>query len=169
MPLREQAGGKGYYSTERVCIDFKHRRDFLHSVSRNWTEVTWVAGASYLTRTQARKRFHDSSGDEYQNAEYKVDKDAKAIGGADNRERAKFWEIWHKTERRVVWVAEGCELILDEDDPHLDLQGFFPCPKPAYGTVQRGSLVPVPDAMQYKDQLDEIDLLTGRIHALSDS
>jgi hypothetical protein len=23
--------------------------------------------------------------------------------GADNRERAKFWEIWHKGERRVVW------------------------------------------------------------------
>ena len=68
----------------------------------------------------------------------------------------------------MVWVAEGCELILDEDDPHLDLSDFFPCPKPAYGTVQRRSLVPVPDVLQYKDQLDEIDMLTGRIHALSD-
>src|SRR5207344_1860759 len=39
-----------YYDTERVCIDFKNRRDFLHSISRNWAEVTWVAAASYLTR-----------------------------------------------------------------------------------------------------------------------
>ena len=160
---------KGEYSHEKVCIDFKNRRDFLHSLSRNWREVTWVAAASYLTRSQARRRFRRHSGDEYQQAEYKVDKETQDIGGADNRERAKFWEVWDKGHKRVVWVAQGCERILDEDDPHLDLRGFFPCPKPAYGTVQRGSLVPVPDVLQYRDQLEEINLLTGRIHALSDA
>jgi hypothetical protein len=165
----ESANSRGYYATERVCIDFKNRRDFLHSISRTWPEVTWVAAASYLTRQEARKRFKVSSGDAYKDAEYRVDRDGKQVGGADNRERAKFWEIWNKADQRVVWVAKGCEDILDEDDPHLELQNFFPCPKPAYGTVQRGSLVPVPDVMQYKDQLDEIDLLTSRIHALSDA
>lgn len=165
----ENNGKDSYHDHEQVCIEFKDRHDFLHSVSRNWMEVTWVAAASYLTRGEARKRFKPISGDEYQNAEYKVDKDAKAVGGADKRERAKFWEIWSKSEKRVVWVAEGCEKILDEDDPHLDLINFFPCPKPAYGTVQRGSLVPVPDVLQYKDQLEEINMLTGRIHALSDA
>ena len=64
-------------------------------------------------------------------AEYKVDKDSKEVGGADNRERAKFWEVWDRGSRRVVWVGQGCEKILDEDDPHLDLRGYFPCPKPA--------------------------------------
>ncbi len=165
----ESGGGKSYYSTEKVCIDFKHRRDFLHSISRCWYEVTWVAAASYLTRSEARERFHQHSGDCYQDAEYKVDKDSKEIGGSDNRERAKFWEIWDKSNRRVVWVSQGCEDILDEDDPHLDLANYFPCPRPAYGTLQRGSLVPVPDVLQYKDQLDEINMLTGRIHALSDA
>jgi hypothetical protein len=158
-----------YYDSERVCIDFKGRRDFLHSISRNWREVTWVAAASYLTRQEARERFHKYSGMAYQDAEYKVDKDGKEVGGADARERAKFWEIWSKGDRRVLWVAHGCEDILDESDPHLELQNFFPCPKPAYGTVQRGSLIPVPDVMQYRDQLDEINLLTARIHALSDA
>jgi len=166
--VRYESKGKGYYDTERVCIEFKNRRDFLHSISRNWEEVTWVAAASYLTRGQARKRFRKASGDEYQNAEYRVDKEGAEVGGADNRERAKFWEIWSKQDNRVLWVAHGCEKILDEDDPHLELCGFFPCPKPAYGTVQRGSLVPVPDVLQYKDQLDELNMLTGRIHALSE-
>jgi len=165
----ESGQGDSYYDHEKVCVDFKHRRDFLHSVSRCWYEVTWVAAASYLTRAEARARFYKYSGDCYQDAEFAVDKESQAVGGADNRERAKFWEIWHKGERRVVWVACGCEDILDEDDPHLDLQGFFPCPKPAYGTLQRGSLVPVPDVMQYKDQLEEVNLLTSRIHALSDA
>jgi hypothetical protein len=165
----ESGKGDSYYDHEKVCIDFKNRRDFLHSISRNWREVTWVAGASYLTRGEARKRFRKYSGDEYQRAEYRVNKDAEEIGGADNRERAKFWEIWDKKSNRVVWVSPGCKNILDEDKPHLKLRNFFPCPKPAYGTVQRGSLVPVPDVLQYKDQLEELNLLTGRIHALSDA
>jgi hypothetical protein len=165
---RYESGKRGYYNHEKVCIDYKHRRDFLHAIARSWPEVPWVAAASYLTRSQARKRFFDTSGDEYQRADYCIDKDAKEIGGADSRARAKFWEIWHKGESRVVWVAKGCENILDEDDPHLELQNFFPCPKPAYGTLQPGSLVPVPDVLQYKDQLDEINTLTARIHALSE-
>ena len=94
--------------------------------SRCWYEVTWVAAASYLTRDEARKRFKPYSGDAYQEAEYCVDKDSKEVGGADARERAKFWEIWHKPSRRVLWVAKGCEDILDEDDPHLDLHEFLP-------------------------------------------
>jgi hypothetical protein len=159
---------RSYYDSERVCIDYKDRRDFLHSISRNWREVTWVAAASYLTRSEARDRFQKYSGDAYQEAEYKVDKDSKEVGGADARERAMFWEIWDKPSKRVLWVAHGVEDILDEDDAHLDLQEFFPCPKPAFGTVQRGSLVPVPDVMQYRDQLEEINMLTARIHALSD-
>ena len=121
----ESGKGDGAYAHEKVCLDFKPRRDFLHSVSRNWREVTWVAAASYLTRPQARKRFRKTSGDEYQNAEYRVDKDLQEVGGTDRRERACFWEIWDKTNRRVLWVAKGCEKILDEDDPHLDLRGVI--------------------------------------------
>ena len=102
-------------------------------------------------------------------AEYKVDKDLQEIGGADNRERAKFWEIWHKGMHTVVWVAEGCELVLDvaEPDELAQLQNFFPCPMPAYTATQPGSLIPVPDVLQYKDQLDEVNTLTGRLHALA--
>jgi hypothetical protein len=162
-------GVGGYGNGERVCYDFKTRRDFLHSLSRSWAEVGWVAGASYLTRGEARKRFQKTSGDSYQDVDYQVDRYGAASGGADARERGKFWEIWDKANQRVVWVAEGCDVILDEDDPHLDLANFFPCPQPAYGTCQRGSLVPVPDVLQYRDQLEEINLLTSRIHALSDA
>ena len=97
---RYEKGEKdSYYDYEKVCIDHKNRRDFLHSLSRSWREVTWVAAASYLTRSQARKRFHEHSGDCYQEADYKVDRDAEEIGGTDKRERAKFWEIWDKNEQ----------------------------------------------------------------------
>ena len=146
---RYEPADEEHHKPEYVCVDHKHRRDFLHSLSRNWREVTWVAAASYMTRAQAKARFSKYSKDEYQRAEYKVDKDLQEIGGGDNRERAKFWEIWHEGLNKVVWVAEGCEDILDEAEPDelAKLQNFFPCPMPAYSATQPGSLIPVPDVL----------------------
>ena len=154
---------------EKVCIEHKNRHDFLHDPARCWYEVQWVAAASYLTREEAKKRFSKFSADAYDDAEYKIDRDARDIGGADERERAKVWEIWHRGLGRVVWVTEGVDVLLDDAPPHLDLQGYFPCPRPAFGTTQPGSLVPVPDILYYRDQLEELNQLTGRIHALSDA
>lgn len=169
MWIRYETRGESETESERVCIEFADRKDFLHEPARYWEEVGWVGKASYLTKREMRKRFRKTSGDEYQNAEYTVQKDERDNGASDNRSRAKVWEIWAKDENRVVWVADGCEKLLDEGEPHLRLEGFFPCPRPAYATVQRRSLVPVPDMLYYKDQLEEINELTGRIHALSDA
>jgi len=154
---------------EKVCIEHKDRRDFLHSICRNWSEVEWVAAASYLTRREAKKRFKKYSKDAYDRLEYKVQRDERDVGGMDDRERAKIWEMWHRTLGLVVWVSEGSEVLLDYAEPHLDLQGYFPCPQPAYSTVQPGSLIPVPDVEYYRDQLEELNSLTGRIHALAEA
>ena len=152
--------------TERVCIEHADRRDFLHDPARKWSEVDWVAKRAWMTKREMRKRFRKSSGDAYQNADYSVQKDDRDRGAASDAAKAGVWEVWCKSENRVIWVAPGCEEILDEGEPHLKVSGFFPCPQPAYATVQRRSLVPVPDVLFYQDQLDEISDLTARIHAL---
>ena len=108
---RHESGKKGYYDHEKVCIDFKHRRDFLHSVSRCWYEVAWVAAASYLTRSEARERFAKYSGDCYQDAEYRADKESKEVGGADDRSVPNSGRFGTRPSV-VVWVAQGCEDIL---------------------------------------------------------
>lgn len=154
---------------EKVCIEHKQRADFLHDPARCWYEVQWVAAASYLTREEAKKRFSKFSGDAYDDAEYKIDRDTRDIGGTDERERAKIWEVWHRGLGKVVWISEGVDVLLDDAPPHLDLQGYFPCPRPAYTTTQPGSLVPVPEILYYRDQLEELNKLTGRIHALADA
>jgi hypothetical protein len=154
---------------ESVCIEHKDRKDFLHEPARKWAEVGWVAAAAYLSKRKMKKRFSKKSGKAYQDATYTVQKDDKENGAADNRAKAKVWEIWSKDENKVVWVTEGCDALLDEGEPHLKLEGFFPCPKPAYGTLQRRSLVPVPDIVYYRDQLEEVNQLTARIHALADA
>ncbi len=160
----ENKGGK-----ERVCIEHKDRKDFLHEPARQWPEVGWVAGRAWLTKDEMKARFGATSGDAYENAEYSIQKDDKQNGADDGLKKAGVWEIWSRTENRVIWIAPGVEEVLDSDKPHLNLEGFFPCPKPAFGTVRRRSLIPIPDMVYYKDQLEEIRELTKRIHALSEA
>lgn len=154
---------------ERVCIEHKDRKDFLHEPARQWPDVGWVAGRAWLTKDEMKARFSDTSGNAYENAEYSIQKDDKQNGADDGLKKAGVWEIWSKTENRVIWITPGVEEVLDSDEPHLNLEGFFPCPKPAYGTLRRRSLIPIPDMVYYKDQLEEIKGLTKRIHALSEA
>lgn len=146
---------------ERVCYEHVDRKDFLHGPARKWCDVPWVAKRSWLDRDEMRKRFKDAADEvDYQNL--KDEKNGKT-------EKCGVWEMWHKAENKVVWVTEGCKNTLDEGEPHLKLAGFFPCPRPAYATIQRRSLIPIPDMLLYKDQLEEVNDLTRRIHALADA
>jgi len=150
---------------EKVCYDHIDRKDFVHDPARKWKEVGWVNRKSYLTREQMKARFEKSSGDAYQKATYEERKDEEYKG----EKKACVNETWSKTKGAVVWTTEGVEDVLDIQPPFLSLEGFFPCPCPAYGTVQRRSLKPVPDFLFYKDQIEEINELTARISALSEA
>lgn len=147
-----------------VCIEHVDRHDFCHGLARKWKEVPWVAYRAWLDKEQMAERF----GPEHaMNANYAVDKDAKDRGAATKEQKCAVWEVWDKDAKKVCWVSEGIDDVLDSDEPLLTLEGFFPTPKPAYATVQRNSLVPVPDYVYYQDQLEEINELTNRIQALT--
>lgn len=165
--LRYEATGKGKDFKERVCIEHKDRKDFLCEPARKWKEVDWVASRGWMTRSEMRKRFKKTSGDAYKDAVFARRREDKEVD--DGRKKAGVWELWSKSQNKVVWVAEGVEVVLDEGAPHLMLDGFFPCPRPAYGTLQRRTLIPVPDFLYYKDQLEEINETTARIAALQPS
>jgi hypothetical protein len=155
---------------ERVCAKSLDRRDFVCSPARKWKEVDFCAKREWLTKEEMKDRFKKHSDDAYETAQYEVaDRDRKDKGNRDPILKCGVWEIWSKSEDCVVWVTPGVDVVLERSDPYLKLEDFFPCPKPAYGTVQPDSLVPVPDYVYYKDQIEEINELTGRIAALADA
>lgn len=142
------------------------RRDFVHEPARKWSEVGWIARRAWLTRDQGKARFGDIF------AKAKCD----YVKGRDDQgeyrptdKKAAVWELWSKADRLVVWVTEGVDTVLDEQPPLIDVAGFWPCPKPAYGTLERGKLIPVPDYIYYRDQIDEINELTARVSDLAES
>lgn len=158
--------------TPRVACEHVERCDFLHGPARKWSEVPWVARRVHLNRKKMKARFGETAPAHWYQAAF----EARALGGDKEdqdwkgaQKTAEIWEIWHREENVVCWVAQGVEEVLDIQEPFLDVEGFFPCPRPAYGTLQRGTLLPVPDFAYYKDQLEEINELTARISALSEA
>lgn len=151
---------------QRVPMEHLDRTDFLHEPARKWAEVGWVARRAWMTRKEMRKRFSRTSGKAYQNAQFKTKRDHDGDQNQTLTKKAGVWEVWHKADNKVYWVSEGVEVLLDSGEPHLKLSTFWPCPRPAYGTLRRRSLVPVPDWERYATHFQQISTLTGRIYLL---
>lgn len=159
--------------TERIDaahspIDYVYWTDFLHSPARTWDEVWWVSRAVYMTKDEGIERF----GDVFKNVgldSSNTDMDAKNPMTARNTydKKAKVFEIWNKRTGKVCWIAKGYPQALDERDDPLELEEFFPCPRPLMATTTTGTMIPVPDYCEYEDQAQELDNLTQRIFLLT--
>jgi hypothetical protein len=157
---------------QKVCWEQLDRRDFLHEPCRKWSEVGWVAGGFWMTFDEMKKRFGGKDGlseDVLHSAKFTRKRDDQS-DGYDNAltQKCQVWEVWHRADDKVYWVTEGIDVLLDSGPPHLKLSSFFPCPRPAYGTRQRRSLIPVPDWDRYAIHFRKISDLTGRIYRLLD-
>lgn len=153
-------------SWECTPIDYVFWKDYLSSPARVWEEVRWVARRTWPSQKGLEKRF---------GAEIaaKVPLNAKPFG-LDEKDsigkelgRAEVWEVWDKETKRVFWMAVGCDEFLDERADPLEIEGFFPCPKPLFATMTSGTMIPVPDYVEYQDQAKELDDLTERIASLT--
>jgi hypothetical protein len=159
--------------TERIDaahspIDYVYWADFLHSPARTWDEVWWVARAVYMTKEEGIERF----GDVFKNVSLtssNTDMDGKNPMTAKMTydKKAMVYEIWNKRTAKVCWIAKGYPQALDERDDPLELEEFFPCPKPLMATTTTGTMIPVPDYCEYEDQAQELDNLTQRIYLLT--
>jgi uncharacterized protein YbaR (Trm112 family) len=158
----KEGGGK------RVCVEHLDRKDFLHPPARKWSDVPWVARRAWMTHKAMSERFKSKSGDEYENATLAPTMENSDDSYSDRSKQAGVWEVWHKADNKVYWVADGVPVMLDEGEPHLKLRGFFPCPRPAYGTLKPRTLKPVPDYVRFSGHFSKINSLTKRIYALLD-
>jgi hypothetical protein len=148
---------------EAAPTDYVHWKDFGHSVARTWEEVSIVWRKVYLTRQALQERFGDDA-DRIPLDASPTDTKNTDPDGVDKR--ALIIEIWDKEAGRVFWLSKSLGKFVDEKDDPLELEGFFPCPRPLYATLTNDSLVPVPDFTLYQDQAAQLDILSDRIDGL---
>ena len=150
---------------ERTPVDYVFWEDFAHLPARTWEEVTWVARRVYMSQEEGVERFGDVFKEVPLTHSPDLEDDQKAT--TQSLKKAPVWEIWCKPSKKVYWIADHYDEILDEKNDPLELETFFPCPKPIFATVTTDSLIPVADFKMYQDQADEIDDITGRIQHLT--
>ena len=149
---------------ECAPIDYVHWKDFGHSPAnaRTWEEVTAVWRVVYMDREALEGRFGDKAKDIPTNTGPTNLQNQKSKG----KDQAQIYELWDKTKNKVFWLNKNVKEFVDERDDPLELEGFFPCPKPLYATTTSDSLIPVPDFCLYQDQANELDILSDRIDGL---
>lgn len=152
---------------EESVTDYVNWADFGHSVARTWDEVWYVWRRAYMDRKALKDRFGEDKG-----SRVPLDWGQKTEDRAKDELvcKAAVYEVWDKRSGKVRWICKGFgEAPLDERDDPLQLDGFFPCPKPMLGTTANDSMLPTPDYVYYQDQAEEIDELTQRIAELQDA
>ena len=171
----ETEGGIYRENEERIeyeCapVDYVYWRDFGLTVARTWEEVTAVWRKVYMERPALIERFGEELGSQ-------IPLDTKPDTSKSFNEKmtegsreALIYEIWDKTSGQVIWISKSMGKILDTRDDPLQLENFWPCPKPMFSTLTTDSLIPVPDFVLYQDQARQLDTLADRIdgfiHAL---
>jgi hypothetical protein len=150
---------------ECAPVDYVHWRDFGHTVARTWEEVTAVWRRVYMGRPALIERFGETLGKKIPlDSSPKEDKRMSKADDLDNQ--ALVYEIWDKVSGTAIWLSKSMNEILDQRDDPLELENFFPCPKPLYATTTTDSLEPVPDFSLYQDQARELDSLSDKIDGL---
>jgi hypothetical protein len=151
---------------ECAPVDYVHWKEFGHSPgARTWEEVTCVWRKVYMSRPALVERFGEEMG-------YKIPLDTKPADDKNSYKpidgvyEAVIYEIWDKETGKVLWISKSLGKIIDERDDPLQLENFFPCPKPLYSTLTTDSLEPIPDFVIYQDQARELDTLCDRIDGL---
>ena len=151
---------------ECAPVDYVHWKEFGHTPgARTWEEVTCVWRKVYMSRPALVERFGEELG-------YKIPLDTKPADDKnsykpqDGQYEAVIYEIWDKETGKALWLSKSLGKIVDERDDPLQLENFFPCPKPLYSTLTTDSLEPIPDFVIYQDQARELDTLCDRIDGL---
>lgn len=156
---------------EAVC-DYVAFDDWGTNAARKWAEVRLVWRKVYMGRPALKKRFTKKMPNGAGTVGAMVPLDWKAEGSTEETKelfgKAVIYEVWDKDTKKAYWISKsfpGAPLDMRADP--LGLKDFFPCPKPALGTTSALTIIPTPDYVQYQDQAEELDDLTGRIAAVT--
>jgi len=116
-----------------------------------WEDVEWIARKTHLTLEEVAENFPDEA------VTYLQGKFTEKTG-------ITVYEIWDKPSKSIYYYSPEYPMdFLDVYEDTLHLKGFFPCPKPIMSTLTNDGLIPIPDYVEIKSLLDELDGVNNRM------
>jgi hypothetical protein len=158
-------------SWEKVEIEQVQYDDFLILCSaKTWDQVESggaIARRHRLTRKDLIERFGEDIGNRIKLDNTKEDS-INESKDSDLFKTAEVWEIWDKDTKGVIFITNSLDIpCMVKDDP-LELEGFFPTPRPLYAIENNTTLEPTPLYTQYEQQAKELNRISERINVLVD-
>ena len=157
---------------EDAPVDYVHWQDVMWGWGRTFNEIPWWGFRAWLTKEEATERFGAKKANALEyinqlptgatNKDETYDTDQK-----NNIQKAEIWEFWNKADKKVYWWSQGAELILDIMDDPLQLDGFWPMPKPLIANSTTTLYIPKADFVLAQDLYNEIDELQSRISTIT--
>lgn len=138
---------------------------FLHGPGRRYDDWPWVGRLHLFTRDELTEKFPKHGAKiplVYTMPECNKDDKTELF------KRAAIWEIWDKTTKQRVYIAEDYALVIKADADPLRLRSFFPCPRPLDAVKTTSDAMPIPEFCEYQDQAAELDRVTSRINKLTE-
>lgn len=162
--------GDGNISKQSVRDEHVYWEDYRESAGRSEKDIWWKARGHYYSRDELKEYFADHADKIPLNASLlNTNSYDQTREDQDTFKRARVWEIWDKSKRQRVWIAEGYDTILKTDQDPYGLQDFYPCPPALYRVKTTGSRVPIPEYTLYQDQANELDVITTRLSKLTEA
>jgi hypothetical protein len=116
-----------------------------------WEDVEWIARKLYLSAADIAEHFDNNA------ADYLLDRFGESA-------KISVYEIWDKPSKSIYYYSPEYPFdFLDVYEDTLHLSGFFPCPKPIMATLANDGVIPVPDYVEIKSLLDELDGVNNRM------
>jgi hypothetical protein len=173
---------------ERVSARHREWRTVLFCPEMSWEDLPWQAVEHNLTRAKVEKRFGKDKADRMAfnkpglaNTGKAAEDDDRLTSGVasvapttDTQSQAispfdtvPVMEIWDKESEKVIWWS-SCytDDVLDEIDDPLQLDDFFPMPRPLLATTKGRRLTPRPDIRYYEQRAEECEIASRKMREI---
>lgn len=137
---------------EAVVTEYVDPRYFIADADKVgiWEDCQWFGIRHYLTAEEAIETFGEAV-------------KADLCRTEQSRKSVEVYEIWDKVGQRVLYVSKISPKRFLRVIDKAGATVFYHLPKPLFATSTNDNLIPVPDYVQIKPLLDELDGVTARM------
>ncbi|MBR1948201.1 MAG: hypothetical protein IKA30_00235, partial [Alphaproteobacteria bacterium] len=139
---------------ENVISEYVNPLNFICDCDKveTWEDCTWFAIRQYMTFNEIIANF----GEDFRDLLFDY--------SMNNAKSIEVFEVWDKKTSSVYYITKALpHIFLKVISKNNFSDNFFPIPKPLFATTTNDSIIPVPDYVQIKPLLDELDGVTSRM------
>lgn len=152
--------------SEKCVIEHVQWDDFRRGPGKRWRQVPWIGFRHGFLYEQLVEMFGEEQAkliplNYPDGVNNKPETEKRAFGSAE------VIEIWDKEKMEVIFIATGWKdaPLLREADP-MEIDGFWPIPKPLMAIKNGRSLVPKPLYFMYEVKARELERVSQRINGV---